>query len=266
MRHHHLMPVTPVLGSRSVLPDPGSVPSVELLAVVVPAHNEELTIARCLRSIHQALDHPEVREIPALVVAVLDDCSDTTGDRVATNPLPSTTVLEIRARNVGLARAVGFKAALDANAGLPAEAIWLATTDADSTVPVDWMARQLAWRARGAQAIAGTVRVSTWREQPPPVMRAYRSHMAGLGVSHGHPHVHGANLSMSAHAYLEAGGMPHLAHSEDHALWHQLKRAGVRTVSVGNLGVETSARRVGRAGHGFSDLLRSFEMVSASTR
>jgi glycosyltransferase involved in cell wall biosynthesis len=242
------------------------VPSVELLAVVVPAHNEELTIARCLRSIHRALDHPDVREIPALVVAVLDDCSDTTGDRVATTMHPATTVMEIRARNVGLARSVGFQAALDANAGLPADTIWLATTDADSKVPDDWMARQLAWRARGAQAIAGTVEVSTWREQPAPVMRAYHSHMAGLGIAHGHPHVHGANLSMSADCYLAAGGVPHLAHSEDHALWHQLKRMGVRTVSVGNLAVETSSRRVGRAGQGFSDLLRSFAMVSSSSR
>lgn len=258
--------MTPVLGARWIPPVSRPVPSVELLAVVVPAHDEELRIARCLRSIHQALGHPEVRDIPALVVIVLDDCSDTTGDRVATTKHPATTVMEIRARNVGLARSVAIQAALDANAGLPAETIWLATTDADSTVPVDWIARQLEWRARGAQAIAGTVRVSTWREQTEPVMRAYHSHMAGLGIAHGHPHVHGANLSMSAHVYLAAGGVPHLAHSEDHALWDQLKRAGARTLSVGNLAVETSARRVGRAGHGFSDLLRSFEMIPTLTR
>lgn len=265
-RHHHITPLTAVARTRSTLPAPDPVPGVELLAVVVPAHNEEFTIARCLRSIYRALEHPDAREIPALVVTVLDDCSDTTGDRLATTMHSATAVIEIRARNVGIARSVGFQAALDANAGRPAETIWLATTDADSAVPVDWMARQLAWRARGAQAIAGTVRVSTWQEQPAPVMRAYHSHMAGLGVAHGHPHVHGANLSVSAHAYLAAGGMPNVPHSEDHALWRQLKRVGTRTVSVGNLAVETSARRVGRAGHGFSALLRSFEMGPISTQ
>ncbi|HEX3564209.1 MAG TPA: glycosyltransferase [Acidimicrobiales bacterium] len=240
-------------------------PSAQLLAVVVPAHNEELTIEPCLESIYDSLDHPEVRGIPAMVVAVLDDCSDTTGDRVLPRRRPPTAVIEIRARNVGIARSIGFQAALDAGAGLPPETVWLATTDADSVVPADWMARQLAWRSRGAQAVAGTVRVSSWCEQPSPVMRAYDSHMAILGLTHGHPHVHGANLSMSAHAYLAAGGMPPLAHSEDHALWTRLKRVGVRTVSAGDLAVETSARREGRAGQGFSDLLRSFEMGSAAT-
>jgi glycosyltransferase involved in cell wall biosynthesis len=240
-------------------------PRAQLLAVVVPAHNEELTIADCLDSVYDSLVHPEVRGIPALVVTVLDDCSDTTGDRVAPRRRPPTAVIEIRARNVGIARSIGFQAALDAAAGLPAETVWLATTDADSVVPVDWMAQQLAWRSRGAEAVAGTVRVSSWCEQPSPVMQAYDSHMATLGLAHGHPHVHGANLSMSANAYLAAGGMPPLAHSEDHALWARLKRAGVRTVSVGNLAVETSARREGRAGRGFSDLLRSFELDSAAT-
>lgn len=246
-------------------PTPNQVPGVELLAVVVPAHNEEATIERCLRSVTRALDHPQVREIPALVITVLDDCSDRTGDRVVTRIHPRTAVVEIRAGNVGLARSVGFQAALDAGAGLPPETIWLATTDADSTVPSDWMARQLTWRAAGAQAVAGTVRVGTWREQSRPVMRAYHAHMATLGYGRGHPHVHGANLSMSALAYLSVGGIPHLAHNEDHALWDRMKRAGLRTVSAGNLAVETSARREGRARHGFSDLLRSLETDPAAT-
>jgi glycosyltransferase involved in cell wall biosynthesis len=257
--------VTPLLENLAPVPARFPMPSAQLLAVVVPAHNEELTIAPCLESIYDSLDHPEVRGIPALVVTVLDDCSDTTGDRVITRRRPPTAVIEIRARNVGIARSIGFRAALDAGAGLPAETVWLATTDADSVVPADWMARQLAWRSRGAQAVAGTVRVSNWCEQPSPVMQAYDSHMATLGLAHGHPHVHGANLSMSADAYLAVGGMPPLAHSEDHALWTRLKRAGARTVSVGNLAVETSARREGRADQGFSDLLRSLEMGSATT-
>ncbi len=260
------MPVTRSLENWSPGATPSSNPTAALLAVVVPAHNEELTIARCLRSIYRALDHPEVRAIPALVVTVLDDCADTTGDRAVREVRPPGTVIEIRARNVGIARSVGFQAALHTCTGLPTDNIWLATTDADSTVPADWMAQQLTWRARGAQAIAGTVRVATWGEQPSPVMRAYRSHMAALGNAHGHPHVHGANMSMSAHAYLAAGGMPHLSHSEDHALWRQLKQIGARALSVGNLAVDTSSRREARARRGFSDLLRSFEMGSASTR
>ena len=33
-----------------------------------------------------------------------------------------------------------------------------------------------------------------------------------------HAHVHGANLSFRASAYLEAGGFPELPTAEDHAL------------------------------------------------
>jgi hypothetical protein len=41
-----------------------------------------------------------------------------------------------------------------------------------------------------------------------------------------HSHVHGANLSMRADAYLDAGGWSRRPLAEDHCLWQRLKRRG----------------------------------------
>ena len=46
-------------------------------------------------------------------------------------------------RNVGVARAVGFAEVIARESGRPAQQLWLTTTDADSTVPADWLAEQL---------------------------------------------------------------------------------------------------------------------------
>ncbi len=112
----------------------------------------------------------------------------------------------MQAHNVGVARAAGFAAVLAREAGRPAEQMWLATTDADSTVPADWLAEQLRLAAKGAEVVAGTVRVQDWSEQPAAARDRFH---AGYGrPGRGHLHVHGANLGMSATAYLDAGGIP----------------------------------------------------------
>ncbi|HEY6538268.1 MAG TPA: glycosyltransferase family 2 protein, partial [Candidatus Dormibacteraeota bacterium] len=70
-----------------------------------------------------------------------------------------------------------------------------------------------------------------------------------------HPHVHGANLGLTASAYLRAGGMPPLALSEDRGLAQGL--AGRRLVRTGRIPVATSARVVSRAKGGFAGYLDS---------
>jgi hypothetical protein len=151
--------------------------------------------------------------------------------------------------------------------GIPPESIWLATTDADSTVPGDWLTTQLAWRAAGADALAGTVAVSSWSGQPKMLPRRYRHHVMRAGLGFGHPHVHGANLSFRALAYESAGGMPPMPAAEDHAMWRALQRTGARTLAVPDLEVTTSARREGRAPAGFSGLLRELgDAVGADGR
>lgn len=234
--------------------------------MVVPAHEEQAQIGTCVASVSTALRHCALARSATALVLVLDDCTDQTGeaalDALAALGHPSPTVIELSARNVGLSRQTAMSTLMAAAAGLDPDRVWLATTDADTRVGADWLATQLAWRARGAEAVAGTVMVEGWHEQPRRVRSLYAAHMAALGQGLGHPHVHGANLGVSGAAYGAAGGIPALARAEDHALWTALRRAGRRAVAVGDLPVTTSARREGRAPLGFSGLLRRLDAAS----
>jgi thymidine phosphorylase len=67
--------------------------------------------------------------------------------------------------------------------------------------------------------------------------------------------VHGANLGVSAEAYLRAGGFQALACSEDVALVEALKASGARIAWSAAPRVTTSARTNARARGGFGDTL-----------
>ncbi len=181
------------------------------------------------------------------VVPVLDACTDDSG---ACAP----DALEVQARNVGVARAAGFAEVLRREAGRPAGQLWLATTDADSTVPADWLAEQLRLARSGAEVVAGTVRVGDWSEQPAAARHRFGSTYGR--PRRGHPHVHGANLGLSAAAYVDAGGIPPLALAEDQGLVDLLRARARRLVATGRIPVTTSGRRESRTIGGFADHLR----------
>lgn len=235
----------------------GAVGLPAFVGVVVPARDEEEDIERCLASLHRAASHPLLSGIVVQPVLVLDVCQDTTGERASDRRRPwagRLRIVENSAGSVGAARRRGLQVALEAASGLPDEQVWLAMTDADSSVPHEWFVRQLAWRTRGADAVAGTVTIRDWADQPPAVRHRFLHYLRREGTGHGHPHVHGANLSFGAAAYRRAGGLPELSTSEDHALWNALSSTSA-TVSVGDLPVLTSARRNARAPGGFAHFL-----------
>lgn len=213
----------------------------------MPAHNEQRLLPACLAGLRAAARHPALRQVRVHIVPVLDACTDDSGE-------VARGALEVAARNVGIARAAGFAAVLQREAGRDPTSIWLATTDADSAVPADWLAEQLRLAALGAEVVAGTVAVSDWSEQP----AAARARFAGgYGApGNGHPHVHGANLGLSAAAYLDADGMPPLALAEDQALVAALRGRARRMVATGRIPVTTSGRRESRTVGGFADFLR----------
>jgi len=96
------------------------------------------------------------------------------------------------------------------------DAVWLATTDADSLVPEDWLSRQLAYASQGWDVVLGTVSVTDWASHPAHVPAVYAARYASGGGPH--PHVHGANLGIRASAYRAVGGFRPLRTAEDHAL------------------------------------------------
>lgn len=212
---------------------------------MVPAHDEQLLLPACVAALRAAAAHPDLRHVQVHVIPVLDACSDDSG-------LSAPGAIEVQAHNVGVARAAGFAAVLAREAGRPVEQMWLATTDADSTVPSDWLAEQLRLAAKGAEVVAGTVRVQDWSEQPAATRDRFTA-----GYGRGHLHVHGANLGMSATAYLDAGGIPPLALAEDQALVDALRGNARRLVATGRIPVTTSGRRESRTQGGFADHLRA---------
>ena len=224
-------------------------PPARLIVVAVPAHDEQALLPDCLAALRRAAAQPGLP--PVQVVVVADRCTDGTA-RIA--HAGGADVLEVDLRSAGAARRSGLDEAVR-TAPVPADQLWLATTDADSRVPPEWFVDQLRWRAEGWDAVAGTVAVADWSGHDRAVAARFADRYAWTGLQH--PHVHGANLSLSATAYAAVGGLPPLALAEDHALIAALESRGLRVARAGPRPVVTSARRDPRAAGGFGALLRT---------
>lgn len=225
---------------------------IEAVGVVVPAHDEEELLPACLAALQRAA--AQIGPVPVHLLVVADACGDRTAELAGA---AGADVIEIRARRVGAARAAGFAEVLRRTRDTRPAAVWLATTDADTLVPPDWLARQMTCAGQGWDAVVGTVTVTDWSGHPahvPEVFAARYDHGEGS-----HPHVHGANLGMSAAAYLAAGGFRGLSTAEDHALVHALGAAGRKILRTTELTVVTSARRHARAPRGFGHLLTTLD-------
>ncbi|MCW2898444.1 MAG: glycosyl transferase family 2 [Streptosporangiaceae bacterium] len=223
---------------------------IEAGAVVVPAHDEAELLPDCLTALGAAV---AAAPLPVRVIVVADACTDQTAHRARR---AGATVLEIEAVNVGIARATGVRTALRL-AGTDPAGLWVATTDADTLVPANWLTAQLRYAALGWEAVVGTVRVADWEEHPPHLPEIYRRHYGTADRGGAHSHVHGANLGFTGAAYLAAGGFPPLRTAEDHALVNALAVSERRVLRTIEPTVITSARPRPRAPQGFGHLLNT---------
>lgn len=216
-----------------------------MLAVIVPANNEEQLIGLCLRSVGTAASWPGLQGETVLVIVVLDACTDgTAGVAIQSGAL----LIAVEARNVGIARAEGARVALSMGAR------WLAFTDADTVVAPDWLHVQMSLCS---DAVCGTIGVADWGPGGEPLRRHFD---ATYTDADGHQHIHGANLGVSAQAYERAGGFEPLPSSEDVALVRALEAVGARIAWSAAPRVVTSARRDPRAPGGFgASLVRTGE-------
>lgn len=237
----------------------GTIRQFRRAVVVVPAHNEESVLDACLSSVHDAADQSGV---PTSVIVVLDACTDRSADIAdAWSAARSCTVVAIEHRNVGAARAAGFRTDRTgtdrAGAGHAASEYgtdtWYATTDADSVVRPDWLSSQLAHAERGARVVAGTVLTDLGDGE---LAAAYR---AGYRHRQGHGHIHGANLGIRADTYWGVGGFRALVTAEDVDMVRRLEQSSVPVLYSCDAPVTTSNRRIGRAPHGFASHLAALE-------
>lgn len=215
-----------------------------MIGICIPAHDEEVHIAACLRAATRAARHPSLHAEVVKIVVVLDHCQDRTAALSAVWPVQC---LSIQARNVGVARAAGAQHLLDAGAR------WLAFTDADTRVSVGWLVDQLSL---GAEVVCGTVGVSGWKAHGVHASAARRRFAQHYQDRDGHRHVHGANLGIDANAYRRFGGFAALSCSEDQALVDKLEQGGARIAWSCLPRVTTSARPHSRVEGGFATALR----------
>ena len=227
----------------------GAHPAVTAIGVVVPARDEERLLPACLDALTTAADRVQaVCGTTVDLLVVLDRCVDGSAGVVAARPRVRSLSLDVG--TVGLARAAGLTDVVSRHGLLSQERqdLWLATTDADSTVPPDWLVRQVELASSGADVVLGTVDVDDWSEHPAHVEQRWRS---SYDPRDGHPHVHGANVGLRAEVYLAVGGFPGLALEEDVSMVTRL--GGYRVVRSGSIPVVTSARATGRLSGGFAD-------------
>ncbi|QCW49344.1 glycosyltransferase [Nocardioides dongxiaopingii] len=222
--------------------------AVTLVHVVVPVHDEAALLPACLASLHGALDRLRaVRpDVVARLTVVLDACTDQSG---AVCARWAVDVVEEHAANVGAARASGTRRAHDlADAdGVDPRRVWVACTDADTAVPLDWLTDQVEVAEAGADLVLG--RVEPDRTASPEVVAAWRAAHADRRVR-----TYGAHLGFRLAAYDAVGGFAPLREHEDADLVGRLLDHGVPWAAAPRP-VVTSSRLLGRTPGGFSAYL-----------
>ncbi|MFR9728084.1 glycosyltransferase [Saccharopolyspora sp. MS10] len=236
---------------------------VAAVAVVVPAHDEEETIAACVGSVLDAAHRSRWR-LPVSVCVVADRCTDGTEQRLrhlVSDEIARVEVLpQHRPRPLGVVRNLGARRALASLPRTPLDRTWLLHTDADTAVPETWIDDHLRYAHRGADAVAGRADVQDYGAITARAQRRYQEHVRSGEHGLTHCHVYGANLGVRASLFRAVGGFPGVANGEDHGLWARLVGAGASVCQPNDVRVRTSGRTLGRASGGLADLLRTLSL------
>lgn len=228
---------------------------VAAVLVAIPARDEVDTVGPCLESLDRAA---AACGVPVLVVVGADGCSDATAAvaRSIATRRAEVRVVEGRWGSAGATRRAVVDHGLAATGVAPA-GLWIANTDADGEVPVDWLVRQLALADAGADLVLGTVQLDPMA--PVALLERFAgTYLVDLVEADGHRHVHAANLGIRASGYLAAGGWdPCAAVGEEHGLLARATAAGLVVARPARGAITTSSRTTSRVVGGFAtDLAR----------
>lgn len=210
------------------------------IGIVIPAHNEEQHLSACLQSIQQAVQLMGHEQVEILVV--LDSCTDQSRAIVESHQL---NWIECNYACVGKARDLGIRHLIQQGV------TWVACTDADTIVDPDWLLCQM--QHQPTDAICGIVVLDNLNHLSTPQQQKYLAHYQD---SMGHQHIHGANLSFSVDAYLQAGGFEPITCHEDVSLIQKFMTQCSKITWSNLVRVTTSSRLNGRAPQGLSHFLK----------
>lgn len=232
------------------------------VGVILPVRNEEKRLGTALSALGAAMGHSSLVAKALRLVVVLDSCHDSSASiaRRWSGLLhrggagARCAIVRTRSANVGAARRLGAEFLLHRWGHLDPDQVWLATTDADSQVPAEWLARQVSYHEAGIGMWTGTVAVDDWSERSPALAGAWARRYRAEGVP-----LHGASLGLSAGAYQCVGGFSNLPSGEDRALYQAVIQQGIKAIHDPSVPVVTSSRRIGRAPDGFAHALDVIE-------
>lgn len=244
--------------------------------IAIPIRNEAERIAACLRAID---DQRDLVSGSLGAVLFLNNCTDGT-DRIVEELRPTLSiplrviVVTYEGAHAGWAR----RAAMDAAAAWigeeAGEAATLLSTDADSRVPPDWVARNLAALQAGADAVAGRIELDADEAAllPPSLHdrgRLEDTYSALLTEAEAridpdpydpwpcHRTTIGATLAVRLSVYRQVGGMPAIPLGEDGAFVAALLAQGFHVRHAPDVVVTVSGRLTGRAAGGVADTIRA---------
>lgn len=217
-----------------------------MIGIVIPAHNEAHDLRACLAAIQQSIQLLQLsQEREARVLVVLDNCSD---DSLAIVKAAGVAYLSCHFSCVGQTRDFGIRHMI----GLGAT--WIACTDADSCVDPQWLLQQCMHQP--TDAICGVVQIDNWHTLSSDTQKQYLNHYQDCMD---HRHIHGANLSFSSSAYIQAGGFKALSCHEDVNLVERMQTMNLKIVWSNLVRVTTSSRLDARAPEGFASFLQQLE-------
>ncbi|POF62622.1 glycosyl transferase [Novacetimonas maltaceti] len=254
------------------------------LVAAIPVRNEAERIGHCLHALATqqgaCLTH---------AVLLLNNCTDATADRVrdVAAYLPFSLSLIERTYPLPIAHAGTARCeAMEEAATVAGPDGILMTTDADSMVAPDWLARNLAALDAGADAVCGRALIDPADALLIPDSlhaddRAEMAYATLLDRIHDlidpdphdpwprHTEHSGASIAVRVGAWRQAGGIPPLPLGEDRGFLAALRRMDAAIRHAPDVTVRVSGRTVGRARGGMADtmarrVIRQDEMLDDS--
>lgn len=250
--------------------------------VTIPVRDEAERIAHCLNALieQRAMDGTRLPPGTFGLVLLANNCTDDTvplarallaGSRIPYLLIDETFPAPLA--NVGFARGVSMDIAARWLERASHRKSLILTTDADSRVPRDWVAKCIRAVEAGCGAVAGRVRLqgdemmslSPALKSRGRLENAYEQALLRLqahidAIPHdpwpNHWTASGANYALSLQAYRVIGGLPEMTSGEDRALADALTRHDIAIRHHPDLVVTTSARLDGRAAGGVAEALR----------